>query len=139
MSLRKINSTFSFVSFIVLAIFINSCQKENLATRYFPRMNTLEVSDISVAGAIFHGVVISLGDDEIIDHGFAWGEYTRPDINSNESKSLGPRSTTGEYSVSISTSLQENVTYYVRAYAQTNQQVIYGKEVLFVSMGSEQP
>ncbi len=127
--------------FIIVAFFLITCQKEKLATREFPRLSTMSVTDISDVGAIFHGEVLSLGKDEIIDHGFVWSATeSMPRLDVSEKVSMGPSGLSGPFAVEISTTLRSSVNYTVRAFLITSMDlIVYGQSVGFLSLGSEAP
>ena len=45
----------------------------------------------------------------------------------------------GKFNFQIKTTLKEKTTYYVKAYLRTNDYMVYGNEVSFISMGSSLP
>jgi hypothetical protein len=69
------------------------------------------------------------GDDEIISRGVCWSTSINPtivDYHTNDGIGDG-------YFVSNLTNLNPNTTYYVRAYASTNMETIYGVEISFTT------
>jgi len=131
---------FSRSLFIFLSSFLLvTCEKEEVTPRDYPRVTTYEVSNISSAGAVFQAEITYPGNGPITDHGFVWGTETGGNLNSAEIKSLGPKAGKGAFSATVATAMEKGETQYVRAYAIGNGYTVYGKEVSFVSLGSQAP
>lgn len=122
-------------SFVVFT----TCKDDEVKPREYPRVKTLEVSQITEAGAKFNAEITFPGNGKIIEYGFVWGENENPTIESSEKKILAQDITTGGFTAEISTTLKEDVTYYVRAYAKNDEYLVYGKNVSFISLGSGAP
>jgi len=120
-------------------IILTHCQKEVVSKREYPRLRTLEVSNISSSGAVFNGEIISKGESKIIDYGFIWEKDESPSIDISERKSLGSDPQIGKFSSYISATLIKNEKYYVKSYLITDQHLVYGNEITFVSLGSKGP
>jgi len=122
-----------------LFLLIAGCEKEKVLPREFPKLRTMEVSDISTEGAAFEGVIEKEGSEPIIDWGFVW------DINQN------PKIETAEYYLESyspgKNALQRDVLstliagehYSVKFFARTASYAVYGNEVVFESLGSRGP
>jgi len=63
------------------------------------------------------GTVVTMGREEIIEHGFYWSQSQNPEKD-GDTVLLGARSSTGTFSVNIH-DIQPGKTYYVRAFATT--------------------
>ena len=106
--------------------------------RDYPRVTTLEVTNITGDGATFVAEVIDEGTVPIAEHGFTWSRYS-PDINSGERIFLGSFSGIGRYEADISTALEEGITYEVCAFVKAGEYTVYGDKVKFTSLGSGAP
>lgn len=106
--------------------------------REYPRVRTLEVTNITGNGATFVAEVYEEGNAEITEHGFTWA-LSRPDENSNEKVILGSFSGTGRYEAEINTALEEGITYEVCAFVKAGDYTVYGDKVKFKSLGSGAP
>ena len=127
-----VGTFFLFITFV-------SCDHNRLE-RNFPRMVTHVVTDINInSGAVLNGEVIIYESSNISEHGFVWNDEQNPVIGASEIIKFGGRSESGIISAQVSTTLETDVEYYVRAFARVNDLVIYGNEMRFVSLGSEAP
>ena len=77
------------------------------------------------------GTVVSIGNEEITDHGFCWSESVNPVLD-EASIHLGPWKSTGSFSSDIS-DLATSTTYFVKAYAIANSIPYYGEEKSFTT------
>jgi hypothetical protein len=123
----------------ISVLLTSKCQKEEITPRDYPRINTLEVTDINDTGATFRAEFIYPGKSTISDHGFIWG--TKEDITllNADKISLGRTSGKGSFDAIINYSLNLNKVYYVKAFAIAEKYTIYGKPVKFKSLGCLPP
>lgn len=122
-----------------LAFFIAiSCTKEEASPRNYPRVDTQAVSQITEGGAVFTGE-ITFASVPIIDHGFVWSNVANADPDKGDILSLGPKSGPGTFSASCTYALAQGGTYFVRAYALSEDHAVYGDIMTFVSRGSAAP
>jgi hypothetical protein len=123
-----------------LSVFIlNKCEKEKAVPRIYPRVNTFPVDEISKEGATFSGEIYSLGTENITEHGFVWGTSTVPTYDYNNKILLGPTEKTGEFKAEILTTLVKGTKYAVRAFVKTDEYIVYGQNLSFISLGSGAP
>src|SRR5260221_13120373 len=78
-------------AFYCLALILSSCTKETITNREYPRVTTMEVTNISSAQAVFHGDLF-FTSVALTDYGFVWSNNSFPNINTSPRRSL--RSTT---------------------------------------------
>ena len=121
-----------------IIIILATCSKEEVTPRNYPRVNTLEVTDITSGGATFTGEII-FTSVPVLDHGFLWSEFGSALFENSDQISLGTKSGTGSFEAKCDRSLQEGKTYYVRGYAKSEDNIVYGDVVKFVSLGSKAP
>lgn len=119
--------------FLLLAL---SCKQEPEYS--FPLIQTGEVTCIDSTGAIFHAKIIDQSTENIQGYGFVWGLKTPPDINSSK-VTLVELPQNGIISKKIFCDLIDDTLYYMRAFAQNNSYITYGRVVSFKSMGSLSP
>lgn len=129
------NFLYIFFLFVVLI----SCQKDEEAIREFPRLMTLEVSDITTNGAKFTADVIAHGSNPIIEYGFVWGTRDNPSIEYSEIISKKAQPTDVSFSMLAEHALQEGYTYFVKAFAKNGDYITYGNVTSFISLGSKAP
>lgn len=136
---RKSKIVFLYLSVILIFSGFVTCQKDKFAVREYPRLNTLEVTNISTTGAVFNAEIISGNPADIIEYGFTWDTGQTPSIYYNDKVNITGVMAGNQFSAAIHSSLKKNVPYYVRSYIKTAQVLVYGKTVSFLSLGSEVP
>jgi N-acetylneuraminic acid mutarotase len=105
----------------------------------FPIVFTEEVVDINSEGAKMSGSIESLGSGQnFIAYGFVWSEQEMPTLNSSRLLIAGDVHE-GEFSKIVNFDLINGTVYYVRAFIQSTEFVVYGNQVAFTSQGSLPP
>lgn len=127
----------ALASIVALAI-IGSCTKEEVTPRSYPRVNTLEVSNITSGGALLSAEIV-YSSVQIVDHGFLWSDRSDALFSNSDKISLGPANGPGKFQANCERSLAAQKTYYVRGYAISEDHSVYGDIVTFVSLGSKAP
>ncbi len=95
-------------------------------------LNTLPVSDIKTSSAILHGKILTKGTPTYSERGFVYATQAMPTVETTIAKSTVPVTNEDEFSITV-TNLQENTTYFVRAYAINGGFVSYSSnEVQFI-------
>jgi len=130
---------FLLLQLIFLLFIFVGCQKEEVESRIYPRINTLKITDITTDGATFNAEVLSLGVNDIIEYGFFWD--TIPNFNYQTSYRVKIKEFLGKekFKCTINESLLKGITYYVRSYVYTNGYIVVGDDEEFVSKGSMAP
>ena len=94
-----------------------------------PAVTTGAVSDITETTAICGGTVTANGYSAVTVRGVCWGVEPNPTVNgSHTSDGNGIGAFT-----SVISGLEQNTTYYVRAYATNSVETAYGEEVTFTT------
>lgn len=124
--------------FSLSIVFVN-CDEDEVTRRDYPRLNTLPVSEITSEGAKFKAEIIFRGGFEVINYGFVWGENENPTKENSDRVIYSENIQSNEFSEIIETTLKEGVSYYVRAFVETNDFTVYGQNVNFLSLGSKAP
>ena len=115
------------------------CKDDEESKRDWPRLNTLPVTNISGLGAQFNAEFTMRGDFEILHYGFVWSPESYPALENSEKLIFSGNITETKFSEQISTTLVENRNYHVRSFVQTADFTVYGKDVEFLSLGSNAP
>ncbi len=95
-----------------------------------PKVETGTISDITTTSARAAGNIIDLGNG-INDYGHCWSVTSNPTITDSKSSS-GQATKTGTYASDLK-NLNPEETYYVRGYATTIIETMYGNEVSFTT------
>lgn len=97
-----------------------------------PTVALSNVENITEATATFKGGVISIGSSRITKHGFCWGKQENPEITVAEYCNFGDcgEAKDMEYTANL---LEENTTYYVRAFAENNVGISYSNQMKFTT------
>lgn len=109
--------------------------KKSMQTISKPVVVTKDITSITTTLATLNGSLTnSDAANKITEKGFCWGMEKEPTIEGNHYNNGGMSGTgTSDFSYNL-TSLQDNVTYYVRAYANTNYGIVYGEEKSFTTI-----
>lgn len=134
--LRRLVQLPLFLLFIAL---LASCTREENAITGYPRLNTLEVSDISKNSIVIKAAIISGNPTDIIEYGFVWSKTDEFSLNGNEKQSWEGSPGDMKFGDTIQAYFTNNTDYNIRAYAKTDQKVIYGNTVTFHSPGNNIP
>lgn len=134
---QSLSVLFYMIGLGLANLVLPGCDDE-ITTRDYPRVRTLEVMNITKEGATFAAEVYDEGNIEITEHGFVWS-LSLPDVNADERVLLGGFSGKGRYEAAISTALDEGITYEVCAFVKAGDYTVYGEKVSFMSLGSGAP
>lgn len=122
----------------LLGLFLG-CDKYEVTPRAYPRITTLPVTEITTEGARFNAEIIFRGDMEIINSGFVWGRFPNPVKEKNDKWVSYDNIQNDKFSQLIETNLKKDINYNVRAFIETNDFIVYGWNVEFLSLGSRTP
>ncbi len=117
------------IGIVFIFISLNGCKKPE--TENILSITTDDIEIFSKGIYTFKGTIVSLGNEEINDHGFCWSESVNPETDGTLIK-LGARSSTGSFSTTMYDVLP-GTTYYVKAYAKTSSITYYGDEKSFTT------
>ncbi|GAB5554080.1 MAG: hypothetical protein Sapg2KO_36710 [Saprospiraceae bacterium] len=115
----------------IFCLFLATCEKKELAPRPFPRLKTLEVSNITDSTAFLSAEILLRGDYEVLEYGFVWSFSNQPEIDQDISITETAPLVEDEFSFQLSNNWSFNQTYYLRAYLKTADFTVYGTEVNF--------
>lgn len=91
-------------------------------------VSTSAATNVTPSSATLNGSIVKVGSPAYSEKGFCYSNSSNPTINSTKKTVSGAGE--GNYSLDIS-GLSYNTTYYYKAYAIQNGDVIYGAEVSF--------
>lgn len=133
----KTRKTKIYLAFIFSALFFMACEEEEVALeREYPRVNTLEVTNINSNGATFNADFIYRGDFEITRYGFVWSDLESTTFLQANKLSYQETLMKDQYSVEVKDDLVKNQVYYVRAFVETKEFRVFGNQVSFTALGS---
>lgn len=113
---------------------MNACEKEKITSRDYPRVKTLDITQITSSGAVFNAEVFYNDDMDITDHGFVWGPSK---ARLFESTSLGSFKATGNFSFTGTYGMEAGKQIFVKAYLVTESYTVYGNLMEFTSQGTD--
>ena len=127
------------VNIIVMALLllVAGCEDETVK-RDYPRVKTLEVTNITSEGALFAAEIYEPGEGEISEHGFVWA-LNNPGLEYDNKVFLGPLGDAGQFTAEVRSTLSEGNTYKVTAFVKAGDYTVYGNTVEFKSLGSLGP
>ena len=117
---------------IIATLCFYACSEPVVTVRTYPRVSKLEITNVANSGATFKAE-ITYASTAIIDHGFIWTLSGFPTLSNGEKASLGSKAGSGAFGSTVSKGLQVGKKYSMCAYARSNQEVVYGDVVEFVS------
>ncbi|MEO5947088.1 MAG: LamG domain-containing protein [Chitinophagaceae bacterium] len=122
----------TFILLISLSTFY-SCAKEYSCEDCIPpsppEVKTVQITDITINSARFHGELIKTGNLLITEFGFCWASHPIPTLGDNK---IGFGQTDSLQSFdSLQNGLSPNTIYYLRAFATNSIGTVYGQELSF--------
>lgn len=93
------------------------------------KVTTSDVTDITTESATCGGIVNCYYDEDIYERGVCYSTSPNPDVNA---KTVTSEAGAGSFSCSM-TGLEDNTTYYVKAYAKMYDYVVYGEQKSFTT------
>ncbi len=128
-----------FILIVLITIFFITCRKDQENPTGGNKIE-LGVNLIDTVSYFFTGIqteVISLGGNEIIQHGHCWNTVANPTINESHT-ALGELSSEIDFLSTIDT-LLPNTVYFIRPYIQTAYAVAYGEEEQIKTLKTGKP
>ena len=113
-----------------MTLVLFACTEDEITPRDYPRIRTYFVTEITPDGARFNGKITFTSVD-IVDHGFLWHTTNSVNFSTGTKISLGPKSGIGIFDALLVTSLPVGKPFYLRAYAISNDNVVYGEQIEF--------
>ncbi len=123
----------------LLLLLLVKCDDYEFPESPYPGIRTLPVTEISDSGATFRAEITHIGKEEIIDHGFIWGEEEPFLLGRQDTLKLGPVPEPGEIEKRIEYGHEYYKKYLVVGYAKTESYFAIADTVFFISLGSKPP
>ncbi|MRR20323.1 hypothetical protein EG827_09045, partial [bacterium] len=124
---------------ILILVLAVMCQEEKYTEKEIPEVEVTSVKLIEGGGAVFEGRILSTGSDDITEHGFLWDTNDNPLPGTAETVLLGPRQGSGTFTCTVMADIQENQSYYIRAFLVTENYLSLGTVTTFEGGGSKPP
>lgn len=123
-----------YLTLIVLLFSCSSDEPDFTETQEvsLPKLQTNEVTDITLYSVKAGGKLIDTGDSDILEVGLVVGTTTLPTTDNNINKFILNPDASGNFDIAI-TNIPANTTYYIRAYGINSDGIGYGNEVQFTS------
>ncbi len=134
--MKAVSRSILFISLWALWV---KCDDDEATRRNYPRLKTLPVSEVNLDGARFNAEIIFRGDFEVINYGFVWGETESPTLERSDRLIYAENIQSEKFSEKIETTLKGETAYFVRAFIETNDFIVYGENVSFIALGSGGP
>ena len=113
------------VLFLILAVAFYACKKE------FPRQPAVLTESLDKSTFTAYGKIIDLGQTTISDHGFCWDNVGFPWVK-GLNIALGKMGQTGSFDAYIP-GLSPHTVYYLKAWVATENGVVYGDLISFIT------
>lgn len=136
--LRNIITSNLFSAVIIIAFLISvlfAC--EQFDPERIVKVETVSIANVEYTSCTASGKILDTGEKGIDQHGFCWSTAENPTTGDNK-KELGPKNSRGSFS-GILTGLSTGTTYYIRAYAQNENSIVYGEQKSFSTLKSAVP
>lgn len=117
------------VGLIVIIFGISGCKKNE--PEKILAITTEDVELYASGIYTFKGTIVSIGKENIDEHGFYWSRSTNPEKDGTLIQ-LGPKNFTGSFS-SLVYDILDGTTYYIKAFAVANSICYYGDEKSFTT------
>jgi uncharacterized protein (TIGR02145 family) len=122
------------IIFVLFFITIFLCSFKKIECE--PKVETGVVSEITTSSAKAEGNIIDIGDG-ITTHGHCWSITPNTDISDSKT-SLGRKTNIDSFTSNLQ-SLQPGTQYYIKAYAQSEDEIVYGNELSFTTTSVAPP
>ena len=100
-----------------------------------PVVSTQAADNVGPGSAVLNGSIDDIGFPDPAGHGFVWNDTGMPTIDDNVID-LGATGVTGSFTSTLD-ELENDTTYYVRAFAANSVDTVYGNEIIFMTTISE--
>jgi uncharacterized protein (TIGR02145 family) len=126
----------TYILFVYLSSLLQSCKK--LEFEIVARVKTGEISYITTNSASVIGVIQEVGESGIAQHGHCWSVDENPKVTLETKTNLGNRNNVGSFKSDL-TGLLPGTRYYIRAYAISGGDTIYGDCVNIITNEAAPP
>lgn len=126
------------ISFLILLIFLG-CEKNEIHTPPYPRVQTLTVAPITDEGVTFQSKITFMSDLPVKTYGYEWGVKNNDYVYYTNKVELNYSNTSGSLNYEVSYGLYPDKLYAVRAFVTNEKYKVYGLEIPFKSLGAKGP
>ncbi|MEO9474210.1 MAG: IPT/TIG domain-containing protein [Cyclobacteriaceae bacterium] len=120
---------------LTASLIFPGCQ-EDVSYSSYPRLTTLPVTNISESGATFNAKIEYEGKLNFYNYGFLWSDTSNFNLQNSLFEVDSSEIKTKTFSKKISKGLFNNTSYFVKAFLETPDFIVYGNPVEFKSQGS---
>lgn len=136
MIIRKSIAKTVYVALFILLSW--QCREHEFPAQEYPGIETVSAID-GGSGALLRGKLSREGKQPVIDHGFIYSLHEDPHVHASQKISLGALDGGRVFEARVHSVLYPDTTYYVKAFAATEQLTVYGSVVSFRSAGGVSP
>lgn len=131
------STTYYYKAFVTNAAGTAYGEEKAFTTRDNPVLKKTALGSVEVEGNEYYvvctgSIMDTLGDVPITSCGFCMSQNPNPTVDNNE-KVTAETVLTGDFTATVRVPIEENVTYYVRAYVITDNGVAYGEQNSFLT------
>lgn len=116
---------------LIIVLFLMNCSEN---TNNTPTLSTSIISNINFNSATSGGTIDDDGGSPVLSNGVCWSTSTLPSTNGNHTN----ENVNLDTFISVLTDLEDNTTYYVRAFATNAIGTAYGNEESFTTTPNTQ-
>jgi len=120
---------------LLILFFFSGCKDAEPDQRDLAIIRTQIPKDVDETGATFEAEIIVPGKSPATAYGFVWG-IEDPTIENSDKISLAENLGSGKISYRIDHALAGGIKYKIRAFAMSENKIIYGNTISFMSKGS---
>jgi hypothetical protein len=125
-----------YISVLITSLLVSCTKEAEIVSKQYPVLQTSDASDISLNGVTLNGEFISLGSSNTTEYGFVYSTK-EPFLVKSDSLIITSKATKGKFSGLIEKGVAGNIKYNVKAFAKTENRIIYGNAIEFFSLGSK--
>ncbi|MFT7160799.1 MAG: N-acetylneuraminic acid mutarotase [Bacteroidia bacterium] len=124
---------------LFLLLSLGCTEKTEIEPRDFNLVKTLMVTNITADGAQFNAKIVFGDKANVVNYGFVWSDTQDPTLANSDKVVYPDEANPTEFSATVTTLLKKDRRYFVRGFIETENSIIYGEVVEFVSLGSNAP
>jgi hypothetical protein len=114
-------------SLLLIATFFKCNKTEEFID---PKVTTKQITSVKFNSALSGGFIENVDNVTILEVGVCWDTISLPTITSNKTVDSVQNELSFEFLSNLQ-NLHDSKEYYVRAYAKTSNEVIYGNQLIF--------
>lgn len=126
----KVISIFRTFLIALIGISVVTCQDEKFTEKSIPEVEITLIKAVD-GGTLFEGRILSTGSEAILEHGFLWDTQENPLPDQSSVAFLGPGENKSSFSVTVTSDIEKDRTYYARAFLITENHLSLGSVTTF--------